>query len=332
MRKSLLYDHSFSPKPMHNDIKLSREYLKQMCLLGFPNIERAFPNKFIQFLSATKQLSDKGLNQLLARAGGICLNGRKHVLESLPYIESSASIELMKDLLTGKLRSKELTPAIKEAWMISMFYLPRPDEKIIEAMFSLIQHYENEPNPMFILIPSSVVHTFCRNMGDCKDSVVVSNIVKYLEGIVSNNLARDLSDRKLFEKLIVAMKGIGNIGMISKQLETELMEIVIDVSYDDDVKLQAIQIFRKTNCDRTRDYFKDIYQNFTQSVEVRIASYLQLMKCPTYLTVKDIKTFLPTERVNQVGSFVWSHLKNMAKTSSPQKIELQALLGEMKKT
>jgi len=47
------------------------------------------------------------------------------------------------------------------------------------------------------------------------------------------------------------------------------------------------------------------------------------------MTIKDIKSFLQREKVNQVGSFVWSHLKNMAKTSSPQKIEIQALLGEL---
>jgi hypothetical protein len=328
VRKSLLYDHSFSPKPMHNDIKLSREYLKQMCTLGFPNIQREFPDKFVKFLSTTKQLESKGLTQLLARAGGMCKNGRKHVLESLPYIGSSASVELMKDLLMGKARSKELTPEIKEAWLISMFYLPRPDVKIIETMFSLIQYYETESNPMYILIPSSLVHTYCRNHGDCRESVVISNIVKYLEGVVTDNLSKDLSDKKTYQKLIVAMKGLGNIGMLSKPLETELKETIIDESFSDDIKLQVIQMFRKTNCDATRDYFVDIYQNATQSVEVRIASYLQLMRCPTYLTIKDIKSFLQKERVNQVGSFVWSHLKNLAKTSSPQKIEVQALLGE----
>lgn len=315
---------------MHNDIRLSREFLKKMCTLGFPNIQREFPDRFVKFLSATRQLSEKGLSQLFQRAGGICKNGRKHVLESLPHIGSSASVDLMKNLLMGKIRSNELKPEIKEAWMISMFYLPRPDQKVIESMFSLIQHYEEESNPMYILIPTSVTHTFCRNIVDCRENYVVMNIVKYLEGIVIENLSKDLADKKVYEKLLVSMKGLGNIGFISKQLEEELKAIIIDESYSDDVKLQAIQMFRKTNCDQTRDYFMDIYQNFTQSVEVRIASYLQVMKCPTYLTIKDIKTFLRNEHVNQVGSFVWSHLKNLRQTSSPLKIELQAMLGKNK--
>lgn len=53
------------------------------------------------------------------------------------------------------------------------------------------------------------------------------------------------------------------------------------------------------------------------------------MKCPNYLNIKQLKAFLLHEPVNQVGSFVWSHLTNLAKTSSPQKVEMQGLLADM---
>ena len=72
----MLYDHSFSAKPTHGEIKFSREYLKQMCRLGFPNIQREFPDNFVKFLTASKQLSIGALQQLLNRAGSICANGK----------------------------------------------------------------------------------------------------------------------------------------------------------------------------------------------------------------------------------------------------------------
>ncbi|PSN49824.1 hypothetical protein C0J52_08839 [Blattella germanica] len=62
--------------------------------------------------------------------------------------------------------------------------------------------------------------------------------------------------------------------------------------------------------------------------ELRIASYLEAMKCPTYLVIKTIKHSLNEEEVNQVGSFVWSHLNNLLKSSSPSKVEIQALLQD----
>ena len=328
-RKPLLYDHSFSPKPTHHEIKISREYLKQMCSLGFPNIQRDFPDKFVKFLEASKQLSLKGLQQLLQRSGAICTNGRTHVLESLPFMGSVASVELMKDLITGTLKSNELTPEIVEFWMNSIFYLPRPEESTLETMFSLIQHYEVDNKPIFILIPSAVVHTFCKH-NECRNYEIVMNIVKYLEDKAMRIMTQDLNDNKNLETFLVAMKGLGNIGVISQRFEDLLKNIIVDDDHKNDVKLQAIQVFRKTNCDKTRDFFVDIHQNSSQSVEIRIASYLQFMKCPNYLTIKQLKEFLINEHVNQVGSFVWSHLTNLAKTSSPQKVEMQGLLADLK--
>lgn len=329
-RKTLLYDHSFSPKPTHNEIKISRDYLKQMCQLGFPNIQREFPDRFVKFLAASRQLSTKGLQQLLARAGSICSNGRKHVLESLPYIGSAASVEVMKDLITKSVKSKEINPEMEEIWMTSMFYLSRPQESVITTMFSLIQHCQSNRNPMFVLIPTSVVNSFCTYNGDCRENTPVMNIVRYLEENALKSLTGDLNDRNVYEDLIVALKGIGNIGIASKNFEEILKDLIINETKSDDLKLQAIEVFRKMNCERSRDYFMDIYQNFTQSVEIRIASYQQTMKCPTYLTVKQVRKFLKTEKVNQVGSYVWSHLTNIAKTASPQKVELQGLLADEK--
>lgn len=50
------------------------------------------------------------------------------------------------------------------------------------------------------------------------------------------------------------------------------------------------------------------------------------MRCPDYTSVKKIKFILIHEEVNQVGSFVWSHLRNLAKSASPVHIEAQGLL------
>lgn len=50
------------------------------------------------------------------------------------------------------------------------------------------------------------------------------------------------------------------------------------------------------------------------------------MRCPDYLSITAIQYVLETEEVNQVGSFVWSHLNNLAKSSSPIRIETQGLL------
>lgn len=63
--------------------------------------------------------------------------------------------------------------------------------------------------------------------------------------------------------------------------------------------------------------------------EIRIASYIQSMRCPDYISIKLIKNVLKHEVINQVGSYVWSHLKNLATSSSPVKVEAQGLLSDI---
>lgn len=78
-----------------------------------------------------------------------------------------------------------------------------------------------------------------------------------------------------------------------------------------------------------RDFFLDIYRNYSMTAEIRIASYIQSMYCPNYISIKLIKNVLKHEVINQVGSYVWSHLKNLAESSSPVKVEAQGLLSDI---
>lgn len=52
------------------------------------------------------------------------------------------------------------------------------------------------------------------------------------------------------------------------------------------------------------------------------------MRCPDYHSIRQIKHILETEEVNQVGSYVWSHLTNLAKSASPVRVEAQGLLTD----
>lgn len=75
-----------------------------------------------------------------------------------------------------------------------------------------------------------------------------------------------------------------------------------------------------------RNFFQDLYSNYTLNSEIRIASYLQAVRCPDYNFIRFIKDVLKNEKVNQVGSYVWSHLTNLAKSSSPVRVEVQGML------
>lgn len=161
---------------------------------------------------------------------------------------------------------------------------------------------------------------------ECKSYENVMNAVQYLEDMFAKNLQKDSNSQKLLKNSLVALKGLGNIGILTSRFQQLLKELLLDEDVLDDLKVQIIDTFRKINCEKNKDFFMDIYKNFSASVEVRVSSYLQFMKCPNLMMIRNLKEFLKQESVNQVGSFVWSHLQNLMRTSSPQKIELQGLL------
>lgn len=75
-RSTLLFDHTPSKKPTHTEIEHSKTLLKQMCLYGFPNIQREFIDIFTTFLKSVRFLEYKTLTELLVSADSICDHGR----------------------------------------------------------------------------------------------------------------------------------------------------------------------------------------------------------------------------------------------------------------
>ncbi|XP_053673666.1 uncharacterized protein LOC128723926 [Anopheles nili] len=326
-RSALLYDHTPSARDSHDEIKASRELLKQLCALGFPNIKRDFPDVFLTFLSAARTLSMNALYQLLTRSGSICDNGRNHILESLPYIRTAASVTLMKDQIV----KGQVTAALASKWMESIAYLTRPNEEVLEAMLELIEHGKATGDQTYVLSATTVVNTFCKINPDCAEDEGVQSIVQFLESELLEATQRaDVleQDRQKRDSVIVLLMSLSNIGVVNKRFNYDLRNIIESDRYPVEVRVEAVNVFRRSDCLRTKDYFLKLYSTFQLDVEVRMAAYLQAMRCPDYLSVKLIKHVLKNEEVSQVGSFVWSHLTNLAKSASPVRVEAQGLLAE----
>uniref|UniRef100_A0A182IB32 Uncharacterized protein n=1 Tax=Anopheles arabiensis TaxID=7173 RepID=A0A182IB32_ANOAR len=327
-RSSLLYDHTPSVHESHDEIKASRELLMELCVHGFPNIRRDFPDVFLKFLTAARALSSNALYQLLTRSRAICDNGHKHILESLPYIGSAASVTLMKDQIV----ENNVGPALANKWMESFAFLTRPNEEVLEAMLELMKHGKESGDQTYLLSGSTVVNTFCKIHSNCAESEAVQAIVQYLEEELLDTIQSAESklqhDRRKRERVIVLLMSLGNMGVVNKRLNFELRTIIESERYPTEVRVEAVNVFRRSDCTRTKDYFLKLYSTFLLDVEVRIAAYLQAMRCPDHLSVRLIKNVLKTEEVKQVGSFVWSHLTNLAKSASPVRVQAQGLLAE----
>lgn len=210
--------------------------------------------------------------------------------------------------------------------MTSLSFITRPDKETLETFYTILDYARNKLDPEYTLGATAVVHSYCKYHENCEEDLRVAQIVNLLETEILSQFKRYRGDRKQRERLIILLKGLGNIGVLSARFAEQLQLIIKDNVVPVDIRLQSILAFRRVNCLKYRSYFLDIYGNYTFNSELRIYSYLQTMRCPDYIYIGAIKSILEHEQINQVGSFVWSHLTNLAKSNSPVRIEAQGLL------
>ncbi|XP_014226324.1 uncharacterized protein LOC106652091 isoform X2 [Trichogramma pretiosum] len=330
-RTSLLYDHGRSSRTIYGELRASRDLLKTMCVLGTPQeLRDRFSETFTRFVHSARMLDYQGLSQLYQRSSGICKTGKKHIVNALPFIGSNAAVALMKDLIVKKQVSKDKI----DYWITAITLIPRPDRQTILALAPLLEHRAKIPQVQFVLSYSAVIHSYCSNHEprECLDFEPVKKFMRFVEDNVEKGCRPRAYARADVKQTLEALKAIGNAGVETETLSRKLRQCISDESgfIPMEVKIAAVEAHRRLpSCEKSRDqFFLANYRNFTVDAELRIASYLQVMRCPDYNVIKIIRHTLEEEEVNQVGSFVWSHLKNQLTSSSPSRIEIQSLLTD----
>lgn len=89
------------------------------------------------------------------------------------------------------------------------------------------------------------------------------------------------------------------MGVASSSLASALRRCVLSDDRDMELRTTAISAHRRLPCLESRDFFLDIYRNASMDTELRIGSYLQVMRCPNYHTISLIRQQLDHEQVNQ---------------------------------
>ncbi|KAJ9580712.1 hypothetical protein L9F63_024108, partial [Diploptera punctata] len=319
-RSNLLFDHNQTPKVVSGEIKATKDLIKAMCRLNV--IQPDFPDVFTKFINTARLLPYSSLFQVYNRASSICSTGKRHFMDALPMIGTNAAIAVMKEAILRNTVSRDI---INE-WLLVMSFTPRPDLQTINIITPLLKW--KDADAQVYLSVSAIVHTYCRYNTNCQEQDEITNIVSFLENQVKSACLRKNSNLENTEKALVAIKALGNIGVSTRTLSPALQSCIEDKNQPMEVKIAAIEAHRRLPCEEAKDYFVTLFRDQSQDTELRIAAYLEVMKCPSYNVIKTIKHSLNEEEVNQVGSFVWSHLNNLLKSSSPNKVEIQALLQD----
>lgn len=330
-KTTLIYDYMGTTERANWKLRTPRSLLKAMCKWGVASDEpqQGFSETFAAFIHFQRVFDDyPSLSQLFSRANTYCKTGKKYIIDALPFIGNNAAVNLMIDLIT----QKYVDQATVDNWVTAFALIPRPDLKTIKAL-SHLYFQRHIPEEQFVLSFSATVHTFCANHGPvCASTEPVAKLLSHLEQKIEIGCEpREHSETTVTETM-KALKAVGNMGLETETLLGRLKQCIDDASgfVPKEVRVAAVDAHRRMpSCERTRDlFFLNYYRNFTLNTEIRIASYLQVMRCPDYNVIKTIKHTLKMEEVNQVGTFVWSHLTNLYNSASPTNVEIQSLLTD----
>lgn len=176
-----------------------------------------------------------------------------------------------------------------------------------------------------VLAVTSLAHVFCRSYdGSCDTVPAIRDLQASLTKML--NFKCRATDTASRNKIITALKGFGNLGYYGDGIHT-IMECAVATGNPLPIRLAAIQATRRACAPEMHPRLSEMMRSPGEDVEIRIAAYLGIMRCPTMTDVMEIKRMLEKEEINQVGSFIWSHLTNLQDTESPSKMALRSLVS-----
>ncbi|XP_072415566.1 uncharacterized protein [Chiloscyllium punctatum] len=292
------------------------ETVRQLCIIKGMTFESA--DLFMSLVFDLRSLSIGTLQDLWQRALFKCRDNWQPLVDTLPACGTEACVSFITEIVL----SKELDTDRTDTFLWSLAFIPEPTIPMIAAVTALLRSPDTRAQAF--LGTSSLVHNFCSLHKQCQVVPEVQEFMKILESHVQGNCRARDSERK--EKVLMSLKAIGNAGLAATAQIPTLNKCLQAKSSLLEVRLAAIGAFRRIPCEAGRPVLRQLYQTVDEDVELRIASYYMLMKCPSEQLFDTVAFSLQNERSSQVGSFVWTHLSQILETNDPLKQQLKKSL------
>jgi hypothetical protein len=316
-RASLLFDDSDQVKAATAGNELAAvTALNQLIQESRRGVTAKVPQLFSQLVTALRPLNYRQMSSLFINAQD--QKAKKFLMDAAPLVGTAASYELMRDIIQEGLLSAVET----DMWLSSLAFQTKPTLDMITAVSPLLSGPEVRPKALLSI--SAMIHAYCQTHSECAKEEGIRKVVTDIEKRLGK-ACRSI-DTKEEEVILLALKAIGNAGVIVNSADT------LKKCYEEEnamiIRLAAIEAHRRVPCSSAdRSSLLTFFRDMKQDSELRIAAYLAVMHCPTPQLFEEIKQALTSEAVNQVGSFVWTHLTNLQETSSPSKQAIRHMLS-----
>ncbi|XP_028987619.2 uncharacterized protein LOC114844422 isoform X3 [Betta splendens] len=269
-----------------------------------------------EFLQLTFQLRDLTLSQLKMLWQEVsfkCRNDWQPLLDALPVCGSENCLVLLTDLI----RNKEVEEEQARSFLTTIALAPHPSPQIIDSINALLEVPELQTKAL--LAGSSLVYQVCqRSQTPCDKLPHVQTFLKTLWETLKEGCEKPAR----LTEVLYGLKSVGNAGLSAQTFIPLLNRCVLGHSTTLQLRLAAVQAFRRFPCSADRSVLLQLYRSSQEDPEVRIAAYQQLMRCPDQNIFTVVRITLRNETSSQVGSYVWNHLKNILRSEDPMKQSL----------
>lgn len=318
-RAALFYDHA-EDDDAKSDKPAAEKVLNEICSKDEGgDIPFDAAELFTRLVYLVRRLTVQDIQALLTKVGS-CKSpkAKDNLISSL----SAAGTESALRVLVEILKKGEISELRTKLWLSSLAFIARPTPGAIDAVTPIIS--SSTPSRTALLGISAMVHAYCRQNTECAKNKAVQKVLD----ILSRNLGNKCKpkDDPEEDRIVATLKAFGNVGRVGKYGNL-LLDCVKDTTLYIPIRLAAIEAFRRTPSDeKVVSVFTQILADVSQNAEVRIASYLGLIKRATPDIVRNIKGILDTEPLNQVSAFIKSHLGHLSETQSPLKRDVKRIV------
>jgi hypothetical protein len=312
-RSTLKYDHDeFDYQYKHSsDAKdLAKNNLERLCsLLEDRDVRPETPSAFAELVYNLRKVKEADLKAVMdfAKSNKACDKTMKFFMDALPMCGSEACVGLMVDLA----KQNTVTGLERKMFLTSLAFVPRPTLNMVKKMTTLVDDLSSSG----LLGISSLVYGYCKSDPECHEKAEVVEFMAKLQQQLGEKCSVAGNDGAAIEKMVMILKSIGNVGHAPSLIET-LTKCYKEETNPTVIRLAAIQALRRMPCQYKNDLL-DFFKDPRNNVELRIAAFLGVMKCPCHKTIRAVRDALKREKVNQVGSFVWSYLKAKQGSKKP---------------
>ncbi|CAL4100089.1 unnamed protein product, partial [Meganyctiphanes norvegica] len=241
-------------------------------------------------------------------------------LDTIAFVGESGSLKVLaQEVAAGRVtggRTALYTAALHLIWTPNVHHI-----KALKPIFAM-----EKPASPLLLAAATLVNSYCDGKSACMDEAPIREVLE----ILANKL--DTQCTPAFSKenpsmALANMKTLGNIGHMTPKFAGKLVKCLSTEGVEVNVRFAAAMAVKAAPCmQQIKGALLPIAFDQNMNTELRIGSYLAVVKCSLEADLQNIVDTIKTDDNKQVHAFILSHLSNLQETNWPMKFHLKELL------